>query len=190
VLAFCDEAIKRGGHGIDRLPVNVVLQDDGTRACPSEYPLGDRRSSRMFPIQGVHRPVNDIELKPLRDPNMFRFVKRTIRRPQQHRCDPARGADRVLSLFDLLIPLWGVAEMPFGDACPEPYLIAEFIPAEVSLRTESTVDFFVADLVLSQVTKNIRDVPRPFIRNCPEVGKLGAGSANGLQAGGLIVDEL
>ncbi len=58
--------------------------------------------------------------------------------------------------------------MPFGDACPEPYLIAEFIPAEVSLKTESTVDFFVADLVLSQLTKNIRDVPRPFIRNCPD----------------------
>jgi hypothetical protein len=93
------------------------------------------------------------------------------------------------SLVFTLISLWDVAEMPFGDACP-PYLIAEFIRAEVSLKTESTVDFFVADLVLSQVTKNIRDVPRPFIRNCPEVGKLGAGSANGLQAGGLIVDEL
>jgi hypothetical protein len=33
---------------------------------------------------------------------VFRFVKRTIRRPQQHRRDPARGADRVLSLFDLI----------------------------------------------------------------------------------------
>jgi hypothetical protein len=76
--------------------MNVVLQDDGTGPCPCEHPLGDRRSSRMFPIQGVHRPINDVELKPLRDPDVFRLVKRTVRRPQQHRRDPARGANGVL----------------------------------------------------------------------------------------------
>jgi hypothetical protein len=82
--------------------MNVVLQDDGTRACPCEDPLGDRRSSRMFPIQGVHRPINDVELEPLRDPDVFRLVKRTVRRPQQNRRDSARGANGVLSLFDLI----------------------------------------------------------------------------------------
>lgn len=30
------------------------------------------------------------------------------------------------------------------------------------------MDFFVVDLALPLLTKNIRDVPRPFIRNCPE----------------------
>ena len=102
MVAFCDEPIERGSHGIDRLPVNVVLQDDGTRACPSKHPLGNRRSSRMFPIQGVHRPINDVELEPLRDPDVFRLVKRTVRRPQQNRRDSARGANGVLSLFDLI----------------------------------------------------------------------------------------
>ena len=108
--------------------MNVVLQDDGTRACPCEHPLGDRRSSRMFPIQGVHRPINDVELEPLRDPDVFRLVKRTVRRPQQNRRDSARGANGVLSLFDLiggtivgeLRELWvipGVVAyfMPLGD---------------------------------------------------------------------------
>ena len=44
----------------------------------------------------------------------------------------------------------------------------KFIQSEVSMKARLTVDFFVVDLVLSQLTKNIRDVPRPFIRNRPD----------------------
>ena len=82
----------------------------------------------MFPIQGIHRPINDVELEPLRDPDVFRLVKRTVRRPQQNRRDSARGANGVLGFFDLiggslvgeLRELWvipGVVTyfMPLGD---------------------------------------------------------------------------
>ena len=74
------------------------------------------------------RPVNDIELEPLRDPDVFRLVKHTVRRPQQIRRDSARGASGVLGFFDLiggslvgeLRELWvipGVVThfMPLGD---------------------------------------------------------------------------
>jgi hypothetical protein len=47
-------------------------------------------------------PLNDVELEPLRDPDVFRLVKRTVRRSQQNRRDSARGANRVLGLFDLI----------------------------------------------------------------------------------------